>query len=465
MDDYDFYEVEPQGPRHPRFRLFLYLAVVMLLIVGLSWSAISGVVWFWERAREETAVITPIAPETSLAADLFTLSTPDPAHAVNRIVFVNPDGQIETIAPDGSDRRQISEGAVRFQFPTWSPTGEYVAAIGGSAVYRLVDSVVTDQEELYASRRASPFYLYWSPDGRYLSFLANHAQGISLNLVGVSGESESRLLQVGSPLYWDWTADSSQILMHTGFAGEDARLALFDINAGRSGPNVAAPGLFQAPDISGNGRYWAFAELDENGSSWLVAADSQTGAVQRQRHAGLVALGWSPAADQLAFISTGAERMNFTGPLRLMDAATGEVRLISREPVAAFFWSPDGRYLATITSIEGLEGDIARGNGRRHVSKSTRQQHPDILLNLALIDVATGEKNHLTTFQPTLTFITQFLPFFDQYALSHRLWSPDSRALVLPVQEDGGEYVKVIPIDGSPPQQLAEGDMPFWSQQ
>ncbi len=461
MNDYDFYNSEPPEPRRSRLRVALYLAIIMLLIVGLSWSAISGIAWFWGRSQDETAVITRVPPTAVPAPPAL-----DPANAINRIVFVNSTGQVETIAPDGSDRRQISEGDTLFQFPAWSPTGEYIAAVGGSAVYRLTDSAEPQQKELYASRRQSPFYLYWSPDGRYLSFLANHSPGISLNLVGVSGESESRLLQVGSPFYWDWTADSTQILMHSGFSGEDARLALYDIDSSRGGPNVAAPGFFQAPDISGNGRYWAYAEMDENGSSWLVAADSQTGATQRQCHAGLAALSWSPSADQLAFISTGDKGMNFAGPLRLMDAATGEVRLLSRDTVAAFFWSPDGRYLAAISSADGLRGDIAAmENGRRRAGKSARQELPTISLRLVIIDITTGEKQHLLTFQPTLTFITQFLPFFDQYALSHRLWSPDGRALVLPIQEDGNEVIKIISINGDPPRQLAEGDMPFWSQQ
>ena len=53
MNEYDFYEIESQKPRRSRLRLALYLTIVMLLIVGLSWSAISGVVWFWEQAQEE----------------------------------------------------------------------------------------------------------------------------------------------------------------------------------------------------------------------------------------------------------------------------------------------------------------------------------------------------------------------------------------------------------------------------
>jgi TolB protein len=148
-----------------------------------------------------------------------------------------------------------------------------------------------------------------------------------------------------------------------------------------------------------------------------------------------------------------------------MDAVTGEVTLLSRDLVAAFFWSPDGRYLATISLNQGLEGDIVEGNGRRTLGKANKQDHPEIRLSLTLIDVTTGDRQRLLSFQPSVVFITQFLPYFDQYALSHRIWSPDSLAIVLPVVNGRNSQVTVIPINGDPSRPIAEGNMPFWSQQ
>ncbi len=476
MNDYDFNEYEPAQPEpdegkngRSRWKLVFYLALILVLMIGLMWSGISGVAWLVQQARQSTAVPTESVaeniPPTTSQATYEPIPTPDPANAVNRIVYVDADGQVATIAPDGSEQRTISDTAVRFQFPAWSPTGEYVAALSGSNLFRLTDAAGPESVELYSSRSQSPIYFYWSPDGRYLTFIANHPSGIGLHLVSTSGESASILLATGSPFYWDWQADSTQILIHSGSTGDNARLALLDVENGSVGPNIADPGLFQAPDISRNGRYWAYAERDENGNSWLVLADGQTGEVQRQRHAGLVAFGWSPTADQVAFISTGENRMNFTGPLRLMDAVTGETTLLSRDLVAAFFWSPDGRYLAAISLDQGVQEDIVLGNGRRILGKSNTQTHPDISLNLTLIDAATGEKRRLMTFQPSVIFITQFLPYFDQYAHSHRIWSPDSLAIVLPVVNGRASQITIIPINGDPPRPIAEGDMAFWSQQ
>ncbi len=462
MDEHNFEEMGALKTRRSLLKLVLYLGLVLALITGLLWSAFGGVSWLIEQAMTEAETAVATSPSVIQSTPTATASIADPANAINRIAFVNSDGQVETMAPDGSDGRVISDETNVFLFPTWSPTGAYVAAIGGGTVYRLADSTTTVVESLYASRNQNPFYLYWSPDGRFISFLANHPGGMGLFLAPTDASEEAQLLELGSPFYWDWTADSAKVLIHTGFRGQEARLALLDVDSGLAGRNAAMPGSFQAPDISRDGRYWAYAELDENGSSWLIIAETTTGTVQRQRHAGQVALSWSPTADQLAFISGGAGRLDFSGPLQLMDAETGETRLLSRETVLAFFWSPDGRYIAAITGDAVPEGIIAEGNGRNRLSKSA-QQHPAITLNVSLIDTDTGEKRFLTAFEPTLTFITQFLPFFDQYALSHRLWSPASDAIVLPSRDGDTNNILVVPITGDP-QRLASGDMPFWSQ-
>jgi TolB protein len=61
-------------------------------------------------------------------------------------------------------------------------------------------------------------------------------------------------------------------------------------------------------------------------------------------------------------------------------------------------------------------------------------------------------------------FVTQLLPYFDQYALSHRLWSPDGTSILLPLVDAGGhDLVAVLPADGSDPRPIANGPKAFWS--
>jgi TolB protein len=61
------------------------------------------------------------------------------------------------------------------------------------------------------------------------------------------------------------------------------------------------------------------------------------------------------------------------------------------------------------------------------------------------------------------TFVSQLLPYFDQYALSHRLWSPDGSAIVLPlVGDDGRTRITVLQQDGGRPREIAEAEIAFW---
>jgi TolB protein len=64
---------------------------------------------------------------------------------------------------------------------------------------------------------------------------------------------------------------------------------------------------------------------------------------------------------------------------------------------------------------------------------------------------------------PSPLFLAQYLPFFDQYARSHRLWSPRSDALVLPALDDAGVPTLVVfGVDGSATP-LVAGDLPAWN--
>jgi TolB protein len=129
--------------------------------------------------------------------------------------------------------------------------------------------------------------------------------------------------------------------------------------------------------------------------------------------------------------------------------------------VLGFFWSPDGRYVAYFTANQVREEEIQVKADHR-LSKPAQQFI--IEFRLFVVDVTTGDGLQLAAFTPTVTFLSQFLPFFDQYALSHRLWSPDSTALVLPIQVQDEAHIFVVPVNGGQPQEIVQGDMAFWSQ-
>jgi TolB protein len=146
---------------------------------------------------------------------------------------------------------------------------------------------------------------------------------------------------------------------------------------------------------------------------------------------------------------------------------TGESEVLSQQVVLAFFWSPDGRKIAYFT-LGSLPGDgvqaLVRPDNTRVRSKP-RVQHPELKLDVWVVDLVDRKPLRIATFVPSDTFLTQFLPYFDQYALSHRIWSPSSDALVIPMVRDGGSKIVIVPINGEDSRSIAVGTVAFWSHQ
>lgn len=424
--------------------------------------------------------------------------------AVNRIVLIDLDGELVTIAPDGSRRRTLTRGEHFFQFPAWSPDGTRIAAVGGTAeqagVFTFEDADQADQPQapraLFESRTESPIYLFWSPNSKHLSFIAalldRQPPQLALRVVAADADPEAAArvppIALGRPCFWDWSADSRAILLHAGVTEDSAQVRLIDpFNPARGKLSLSRqPGYFRAPGISRTGRYLAFGEVSRAGNARLTVDDRQGKRRIAIEHHGFAALGWSPADDRLAFICPSEPINTYYGPLRVLDVARGKAEVVTEDTVVAFFWSPNGERIAYFTVAEhAMEfnallaplnpAEAARAGGFQPPSAAeddTEDAPSFIPLNLWIADLERGETQLVYTFEPAEAFVSLFLPFFDQYALSHRLWSPDSSALVLPMLRRQGEgearpHVCVVPADrrAGPPKPIAEGIMAFWSWQ
>jgi len=92
---------------------------------------------------------------------------------------------------------------------------------------------------------------------------------------------------------------------------------------------------------------------------------------------------------------------------------------------------------------------------------SHEPSRPQLLINV--LDVDTRATRAVAGFAPSALFVEQYLPFFDQYARSHRVWSPASDALVFPAVGAGGvTMVTVFGLDGTITP-LTAGEMPSWN--
>lgn len=394
--------------------------------------------------------------------------------AAQRIAFINPAGQLVTVAPDGTDSRTLTPQGRQYRFPAWSPVNDEVAVIGGgpegSGVFTVRDRARAKPKSLYEDPAAGPIYLYWSPDGNKVGFLAQSEGSLELQIAATGGsetKAEPKKVASGNPLYWQWGRDSENLLVHTGIL-EGGEIAFYT-PAGRTGKPLAVPGLFNAPGLSPSEKYLAYTELTAGATRIIVAGNTTKNAQLRREvpYEGPATLSWSPTGEKLAIMNPPAAVAVPYGQVRLLDAQTGDLTPLIETTVIAFFWSPDGNYIAYITPLRPQDdGQVARTPNTPYITtvgtRAARVVQEPLVLELRVVNVQSGKDRLLTAFAPTPLFAGQFLPFFDQYALSHRVWSPDSTALVLPMLGRGGSKVVVVPLSGKP-KVLGDGEMPFWS--
>ena len=418
------------------------------------------------RRRRVLAALTVPALAIGAYALSHTAEPPVPDRPA-RLAVVDHDGGLSTLDGDGGSVVRHDIPGVIFQFPAWSPDGSRVAAIGRdgrrSAVYVLAGDGSVDEGPLviYASDFNPAFYLSWSPDGELVSFLTTEPTGIALRVAPADASGPAEIVRRGSPFYWDWV-DSARLLVHVGSTGPDAFLGEVDLEGRELEDPAAEPGgFFRAPVVSRPNTHRAWIRPG-NGDGQAIVLEARDGSSSHEIPVeGVVAIGFHPTAATLAFIAS--DRPTHVpppfpiGPLRIVDAGAGDVRTIVDRLVMAFFWAPDGR---TIAALEFA------GPGATDVDQAAVRavEPPGVAVRLRFVDVATGVTRSERAIRVTDLFAFQVLPFFDQYALSHRVWSPDSASIVLPIATAGRpDRLVVLPADGGDPHHLADGSMAFWS--
>ena len=353
--------------------------------------------------------------------------------AVDRIAYTGPDGQIRTVAPDGSDEQRISPDEGFFTWPTWSPDGRRLAfsgVTGGGEEPRVslyaFNTVNGQLRELHVREsgirgivaQGAPHYLIWAPDGSHLAFIGNSNRGLTLYLDDLADDVGPLPTLDRGPLYLDWSPDSRHLLVH-----RDLKHLIVDAEDGRASEiPIDSQGIgYRAPAWRPVEDEITFVSSDTYGRYWLYTADVDA---KGQTLVGTVPSGaafmWSADGEFLAV--TDPERVLTYRPLQLLvyqrvslfKDGTRRHPTEIKDDVVAFFWSPDSTKLAyvTLTRVPGT-------------------------MRWNILSVADGERWPLVDFVPSLDQVTVF-QFFDQYARSHTLWSPDSKSLVFAGRVAGG---------------------------
>jgi TolB protein len=397
---------------------------------------------------------------------------------VDRIALLSADGNLYVTDRDGENVKHLAvagEGAV-LAHPAWSPDGRHIAFVGQRETDAGIESILYtvsreggDSRELYASVENPAFYLYWSPDSQYVSFLTQERLSLALRLAPADGSEVARVLDRGSPFYWSWSPNGREMLMHIGGArrlSEDARLAIL-ADQPEATPNVLddAPASFQSPAWSPDGSRLLYAAENDDGEQALYVRQRQSGRVEKLVSvSGLVRFNWSPDGQWVAFQQIEDPRIAPLGHIFVMSAEVNdgepEVLRVSRDAAVAFFWSPDSQHLAILVPSLSEELPSTRVGGLA----APVPQEQELRLRWWLVDMPDGEPRPLAAFRPTRSFLF-IIPYFDQYAQSIQFWSPDSQYLVYSDQETPQQAgIWVADAAGEePPRRLTDGILGVWS--
>jgi len=401
------------------------------------------------------------------------------------IVYIGADGNIYTADQAGNNITPYTKDAVLpatstdpfhyYMYPTWAPDG---ASLGFVGVSEQGTKVTTDlyiakvkdpAKKVFSSDSEHPFYLYWSPDNTNLGFLSSTADGKSVILQSVSSTQKERtVIDTGSPYYWSWAPDGKTMIVHAGSAAssEPEHMAFLQpgSNTSEDGLDIT-PAAFQSPAWSPDGKRILMTRVNDKGKNELIVTDGQ-GKFEKSlaTYDMNTAFAWSDQSDKVAYIEGKQTIQSGTlGTLHVLDVNTSKELFKDEEDVIAFFWSPNGEKIAYF--IPKVNSDSSSNNsGSSGQSNSTGQAQQQVLLQLKVLDVASGKSKVLFTFSPTDQFLG-ILPYFDQYHQSATIWSPDNYNLVLSVvSSDGNPSIAVVPSSGQlEPRIMTRGYLAFWS--
>ena len=415
---------------------------------------------------------TPSAAATTALPSPAGTAAPDLALASRgAIVVLGTDLSLSIVDARGRSTPLAAAGESAPVFPAWSPDGTRIAAVAGGSPESVVvfDARVPATGEtvepvaIFRRPDAAPFYLSWAPEGRDVAFLATESGDLSLRIAPADGDAPldgsgpGATIRVGNPFYFDWI-EPDRLVAHIGGGGDDF-LGEIGLDGAPLAPELEAPGIFRSVVASPDRASVGFVRLADDGSGQVVAVARDGSNEHAMPVFGAAAVAFHPGNRWLAAIGPSelpAEPVGFPfGPLRLLDAASGDVRTLLDGNVFGFWWSPDGATVAALRLQPA--GPIALANAAAAAPEPASDE-----VRLLFVDVTTGNIRSESVVRLSGLFVERVLPYFDQYALSHRLWSPDSTSFLLPVVRDGAAQIAVMFAGGDPPIML-DGAIGFWS--
>ena len=401
------------------------LAKILSSILALAAGALSAGLWYTSGPAERQWPILIQQADGNLALS-------DEQGLIKPLTF-DADGQ-----------------NMSYLFPAPAPDGRSVAAVAvqsssfSNTASLIVVGVDGQRTTLFSNPERSPFYLSWSPDSAKIAFLTGTSTGMTLHAALTNGQESARQIAPGQPSYFAWSPNSERLLLHIGgSAPEGGTLQLYEWGADDPQPLAVLPGGFQAPGWLPDGQQ-AFAVVAQDGATTLARIDAKGAVQQRLAEVDSSTL-FVPAPDatHLAYISLGRS----SSELHVLRADGSDNRALATTTAVTCFWSPRGDRLAYLSVVTD---DVQ--------PTALRQRLPQ--LRWSVLDLPSGQVRDFAPFEPSLTFWS-LLPFFDQYAQSHRVWDSSGSRLLYA----DNDSVYSLDVTSGQTQRIAPGVLGLWMEQ
>lgn len=348
-----------------------------------------------------------------------------------------PSSTLNPITNDASALRH-------YQWPTWSTDGRLAFFCCDNRVNMQRDAEVFVSSDgiqpavnVFTEPNTSIIYAYWSPqncedgvDCRDLALLvSDFARGDLGIRVLRNRPAESNLQgsEYGSPFYYHWNFAGTQMIFHR----NNRDVTIYDVESASmtDAEAIVSSGLYQTPAWSPVDDRQVFGVRNADGRSTdLVVVDGSTTRTLLQAVQGFLSFAWSPDGKYIAYRVIAG---NGSSPIHVVDMNTLEIVAVnSVGDIYAFFWSPDSQKIAYVTAQVGSDRSASieqTATLAKRYAAQNQQSAPQFLWNV--YDVMGGVDTVITDFVPTYE-MGYLLTYFDQFAPSHRIWSPDSQALV-----------------------------------
>lgn len=233
------------------FWFFSALSLILMLasghIVFARAPTTARIVFF--SLRDDNAEIYTMAPDGSQQKNLTKhpsmdrepVWSPTGAH----ILFASDRSGILDLYlmdPNGTNVRKVFRVSAQRKHPSWSPDGKRIAYVKRQAIYiATIDGEMEEQIAKVGERGGSPA---WSPDGSELAFVRKEPDGYQLVLINVQTFGEKMLFPQAGPWIYNpsWSPDGNKIAFSWRDEATDTS-TLYSINRdGSDRQKIFAPG-------------------------------------------------------------------------------------------------------------------------------------------------------------------------------------------------------------------------------